>query len=158
MVIRKGACRFGYWWVHVDWSGRLIHKVQFSRRGKDSFIPIATRQFVNGKKTDIPEFNSIALSYDHPYREIYRAVCEIPYGRTQTYSDIGEKTGFHARTVGVAMKRNPTPLIVPCHRVVAKTGVGGFTPDIEIKKALIEMERKRAILLLPKKANISEGL
>jgi len=38
------------------------------------------------------------------------------------------------------MKRNPTPLIIPCHRVVAKSGIGGFTPSVEIKEALLRME------------------
>lgn len=151
MVMRTGACRFGYWWVHVEWSGDLIHKIRFSRKGEDGFIPIPLRRYIGGKATEISGFKSIATTEGHPYMEIYRAVSEIPYGETETYSEIGDKTGFHARTVGVAMRRNPTPLIVPCHRVVSKNGIGGFNPDIDIKKALLKMERKRAILLLPKK-------
>jgi methylated-DNA-[protein]-cysteine S-methyltransferase len=40
------------------------------------------------------------------------------------------------------MARNPTPLVIPCHRIVAKSGIGGFTPSVEIKEALLAMERK----------------
>jgi methylated-DNA-[protein]-cysteine S-methyltransferase len=40
------------------------------------------------------------------------------------------------------MARNPTPLIVPCHRVVSVRGLGVFSPSIEIKEELLEMERK----------------
>ncbi|MDD3621634.1 MAG: MGMT family protein, partial [Methanofollis sp.] len=40
-----------------------------------------------------------------------------------------------------AMRLNPTPLIVPCHRVVAKDGLGGFSPSPELKQALLSMER-----------------
>ncbi|HQC35436.1 MAG TPA: MGMT family protein, partial [Methanoculleus sp.] len=46
------------------------------------------------------------------------------------------------RAVGSAMAKNPTPIVVPCHRVVAKTGIGGFTPDPAIKEALLAMERR----------------
>jgi methylated-DNA-[protein]-cysteine S-methyltransferase len=42
--------------------------------------------------------------------------------------------------VGRAMAHNPTPLVIPCHRVVAARGIGGFTPSVEIKEALLAME------------------
>lgn len=159
MAMRKGACRFGYWWVHVEWSGDTIHRVKFSRKGEESYIPPAFRQFVKGKSPKISGLKSIALSDGHPYRNIYKAVAEVPYGETRTYSEIGSETGFHARTVGVAMRRNPTPLIVPCHRIVAKNGIGGFTPEIDIKKTLLEMEKKKSNTPFTKKnQNISEEL
>ena len=142
MVMRQGACRFGYWWVHVEWSGDLIYRVKFSRKGEESYIPPAVRQFVKGKNTDLSGLKSVALSSDHPYSDIYKKVAEIPYGETKTYSEIGKEAECHARTVGVAMRRNPTPLIIPCHRVVSQSGIGGFTPDIGIKIALLDMEKK----------------
>ncbi|WP_048150666.1 methylated-DNA--[protein]-cysteine S-methyltransferase [Methanolacinia paynteri] len=151
MVMRKGACRFGYWWVHVEWSGDTIYRIQFSRKGDESYIPPPIRQFVKGKSMQIAGLKSIALSDGHPYREIYESVREIPYGEVRTYSEIGAETGFHARTIGVAMRRNPTPLIIPCHRVVAKNGIGGFTPEIDIKKALLEMEKKNSTTPITKK-------
>jgi methylated-DNA-[protein]-cysteine S-methyltransferase len=40
------------------------------------------------------------------------------------------------------MARNPTPLVIPCHRVVAADGIGGFSPSIEIKQLLLAMEEK----------------
>jgi methylated-DNA-[protein]-cysteine S-methyltransferase len=40
------------------------------------------------------------------------------------------------------MRRNPVPLVIPCHRVVSRSGLGGFTPDPEIKTLLLDMERK----------------
>lgn len=142
MALREGDCRFGYWWVHVEWSSDLVHRIKFSRQGEEGYIPPEIRQFVKGKSTRIEGLRSIALSGGHPYRKIYESVSEIPYGEVRTYSEIGEETGFHARTVGVAMRRNPTALIIPCHRVVSKSGLGGFTPDVEIKRALLDMEKK----------------
>jgi methylated-DNA-[protein]-cysteine S-methyltransferase len=43
------------------------------------------------------------------------------------------------------MARNPTPLVVPCHRVVAAGGIGGFTPTLEIKEYLLNLEKKGEI-------------
>jgi methylated-DNA-[protein]-cysteine S-methyltransferase len=40
------------------------------------------------------------------------------------------------------MARNPVPLVIPCHRVVAADGIGGFSPSVEIKEALLAMEKK----------------
>jgi methylated-DNA-[protein]-cysteine S-methyltransferase len=40
------------------------------------------------------------------------------------------------------MARNPTPLVIPCHRIVAADGIGGFSPAIEIKESLLAMEKK----------------
>jgi methylated-DNA-[protein]-cysteine S-methyltransferase len=44
--------------------------------------------------------------------------------------------------VGQALARNLLPLIIPCHRVVSRSGTGGFTPDPAIKEELLEMERR----------------
>jgi len=52
-----------------------------------------------------------------------------------------------------AMARNPTPLVIPCHRVVGAKGIGGFSPDVEIKEMLLAMEKKTfRKLLVAKKA------
>lgn len=76
------------------------------------------------------------------YGEIYRQVAKIPYGEVRTYKEIADTVGTGARVVGLAMKRNLTPLIIPCHRVVSSSGIGGFTPDISIKQDLIALEEK----------------
>lgn len=142
--MREGACRFGYWWVHVEWSGDLVYRVKFAKTGEESPVPGAIRRYLRGKGRDFEDLRSIAVADGHPYAAIYRCTAEIPYGETRTYAEIGAEAGFHARTVGSAMRRNPTSLIVPCHRVVSKNGIGGFTPDIRIKSSLLEMERKNS--------------
>ncbi len=55
---------------------------------------------------------------------VYDAVCEIPYGRVSTYGRIAEKCGSPraSRAVGMALHRNPSPGVVPCHRVVNREG------------------------------------
>jgi len=59
-----------------------------------------------------------------------------------TYGDIARRAGTSPRVVGQAMRRNMVPLVIPCHRVVSQSGIGGFTPDPAIKEDLLAMERK----------------
>lgn len=69
---------------------------------------------------------------------------DVSFGTTLSYKDLAERLGHPKayRAVGVACGRNPFPLILPCHRIVnAKSGLGGFSQGIEVKKALLEHER-----------------
>ena len=58
--------------------------------------------------------------------KVWQALCAIPRGQTTTYGMLAQHLGSSPRAVGQACGSNPLPLIVPCHRVVAKNGVGGF--------------------------------
>ncbi len=57
---------------------------------------------------------------------VWRAIADIPAGRTLTYVQLAEKVGSGPRAVANACGANPLPLIIPCHRVVARSGLGGF--------------------------------
>jgi methylated-DNA-[protein]-cysteine S-methyltransferase len=64
-----------------------------------------------------------------------------PYGVTVTYGELGRLAGVDdPRDVGVMMATNPLPLIVPCHRVVAADGLGGYGGGLELKRRLLELE------------------
>ena len=68
----------------------------------------------------------------------------VPFGRVQSYSDIARRIGKPAarRAVGSALGRNPVPIVVPCHRVIAADGtIGGYTGGLRIKRALFDIER-----------------
>ncbi len=56
----------------------------------------------------------------------WKALCEIPPGSALTYGQLAEKLGTAPRAVGGACGANPIPIIVPCHRVVSASGLGGF--------------------------------
>lgn len=142
MAMREGASHFDLWWVHVSWDMHgVVHRVRFLPYGRDEIVPVMIRDYLAGEQVDLSAVPTVAIERDAPFSSIYRAVQEIPYGLTATYGEIARKTGTAPRTIGVAMRRNPTPLIVPCHRVVSVRGIGGFTPDIRIKEALLAMER-----------------
>ena len=140
--MNSGSCSFGLWKVAVDWEGTTVHRVRFLKTTEAGSVPVQFTKFLAGKGTDFSPLMSAAVAEDSVYARIYRAVSLIPYGETRTYGEVAEASGTHARVVGNAMSRNPTPLIVPCHRVVGADGLGGFSPDIEIKKELLALEKK----------------
>jgi methylated-DNA-[protein]-cysteine S-methyltransferase len=63
------------------------------------------------------------------HRRVYEALRQIEPGRTATYAELADRAGApgEAREVGEAMRKNPLPIVIPCHRVVATGGVGGFS-------------------------------
>ena len=81
--------------------------------------------------------------------EVWRALCEIPYGETRSYLDIAHKVGGSARSVGQANGHNPIPLIIPCHRVVAATHIGGYSggEGLLTKRWLLALESPTRTLL-----------
>lgn len=60
-------------------------------------------------------------------RRVWRALQRIPAGQTCTYGQLAQGLRSSARAVGNACRQNPVPIIVPCHRVVASNGIGGFS-------------------------------
>jgi len=77
------------------------------------------------------QFNCEMQEQNHhkgtPYQQrVWKAICAIPAGQVATYQEIAQQLGSGARAVANACGANHLPLLVPCHRVVAKTGLGGF--------------------------------
>lgn len=142
--MNSGSCRFGLWYVHVWWAGYRVSRVRFATTPLPGPVPEAFTRFLAGRAEDFFPLTSIATEGESVYARVYREVQGIFYGHTATYGEIAVRAGTHPRVVGQAMRRNPTPLIIPCHRVVAKSGPGGFTPSPDIKKALHTLERRYA--------------
>ncbi|MGB9731935.1 MULTISPECIES: methylated-DNA--[protein]-cysteine S-methyltransferase [Calditerrivibrio] len=77
-------------------------------------------------------------------RKVYKRLLEVPAGEVITYSELANEIGIKggARAVGNAMRRNRFPILIPCHRVVGKKDLGGFTPGLELKKKLLDYEKQ----------------
>jgi len=78
-------------------------------------------------------------------RKVWQATQAIPYGEVRSYQFIAERAGSPKafRAVGQALKKNPLPIIIPCHRVIQSNGkLGGFLGGIELKKILLRIEEK----------------
>lgn len=81
-------------------------------------------------------------------RKCWNALLEIPYGETATYGEIAEKIGCPKgfRAVGLANNRNPVAVFIPCHRVVGANGaLTGFAGGLDVKKKLLDLERKNKV-------------
>jgi methylated-DNA-[protein]-cysteine S-methyltransferase len=77
-------------------------------------------------------------------KKVWKAALSIPYGTTKTYGQIARQIGHPkaSRAVGTALGKNPVCVVVPCHRVVSSTGLGGYAHGLSVKKQLLELEGK----------------
>ena len=102
-------------------------------------------------KTQIEEYlKGARKSFDLPLnpdgtafqRAVWQQMCRIPYGETQSYGELAQAIGRNnaQRAVGGACHKNHIPIIIPCHRVLAKGGLGGFGLGTEMKKILLRIE------------------
>ena len=76
-------------------------------------------------------------------QQVWKALCEIPYGETRSYKQIAEAIGNpkSVRAVGMANNRNPLLIVVPCHRVIGANGkLVGYGAGIEKKEFLLRLE------------------
>jgi methylated-DNA-[protein]-cysteine S-methyltransferase len=87
------------------------------------------------------------LDGTHHQCNVWQAMLDIPSGQTQSYGELAAKIGSSAQAVGQACGSNPIPLVIPCHRVVGKSGLGGFMhradeDALNIKRWLLAHERR----------------
>ncbi len=78
-------------------------------------------------------------------RAVWRTLCDIPYGSVISYSQEAQMLSHEkaVRAVANANGKNPIPIIIPCHRVIAKDGgIGGYSGGIWRKEFMLELERK----------------
>ena len=82
-------------------------------------------------------------------QKFYAALQAIPFGQTRTYGDLAEELGVSAQAIGQACGANPIAILIPCHRVLAANGLGGFSGagGVEAKVALLKLEGAASLLL-----------
>lgn len=138
--------------ITVITDGRNITNIVFDMKLPDCPDPIckmAKEQFIAYFDGELKEFS---LPFDISnigtpfFRSILTAVQKIPYGERVTYRQAAETAGSRAiRACGSALKRNPLPILIPCHRIVPASGGIGFymgEEGVDIKKFLLETEEK----------------
>lgn len=84
-------------------------------------------------------------------KKVYKAVLSIPLGEVRTYKWVANQAGRPgaARAVGQILKGNPCLLVIPCHRVVmSNSRLGGYAAGAKVKKALLDLERQIAGMVL----------
>ena len=143
---RKGVCllRFGLgekeFLEAIRRAGfKQIHADQGVNRGVSEEI---TAYFAG----TVTRFSSPVYLQGSPFdMKVWEALQRIPLGETRSYQDIAHQVGNPkgCRAIGGANRRNPVPLLIPCHRVIKKDGgLGGFSSGTEIKKWLLHFEHR----------------
>jgi methylated-DNA-[protein]-cysteine S-methyltransferase len=151
----------------IVWNERGVRGLQLPDRDVSALYDRLRRRFPDAREADPPsdvrtaidrviallrgervDLRSLSLDMEGVpefERDVYAAAREIPAGATLTYGEIARRIGrpTAARDVGVALGRNPFPIIVPCHRVVAANGkTGGFSAvgGVKTKLKLLSIE------------------
>jgi len=123
--------------VALDWGwGRDQKETPLLLKARDLL-----ERYFDGESVD---FDTLPYRpYGTPYRQkVWDALRRIPYGKTRTYADIAAEVGGSARSVGGAVGTNPIPILIPCHRVVGRAGLGGYSGlgGIADKHAMLHLE------------------
>jgi methylated-DNA-[protein]-cysteine S-methyltransferase len=155
---RRSATAYCYWdlvpspfkslCVAVDGDGRLV-EIRFdgrrpegrrdAKRCKDAAVQLG--EYFAGRRREF-ELALAPVGTDFQLR-VWRALCAIPYGAVRNYGDIARAIGQPkaARAVGQANGRNPLPIVIPCHRVLASDGtIGGYSSGLHVKHRLLALE------------------
>ena len=124
--------------VSLDWGwGSIQGETPLLSRARDQL-----NAYFDG---DATPFVLPLIPHGTPFQQkVWAAMRRIPYGQTTTYGDMAKELGSAARAVGGACRRNPLPILVPCHRVLGAGGrLGGYSGDggLETKTSLLRLER-----------------
>ncbi len=119
--------------IGVEMEGDAVSRVDFVDSRTALCAPVspaarrAARELVQYFSAGRTSFSVALALHGTPFqRRVWRALQGIPAGSTLTYGALAKRLGSGARAVGNACRANPVSLIVPCHRVVASNGLGGF--------------------------------
>ena len=126
-----------------------------ANQGVVSDLITMIKGYLNGDKINlydkIKKIN-IDLGFNEKFRtdfskKVMKIVLQLDFGEITSYSNIGQKIDSKAyRAIGSVLRNNPIPLIIPCHRVLGKNGIGGFMGktsggnELNLKKNLLEIE------------------
>lgn len=106
-------------------------------------VRVQVEEFMTGQRTAFNvKLNPQGTDFQ---KRVWAELCRIPCGETRSYKDVAVALGNEnaSRAVGTANGKNPVPLIIPCHRVIASNGsLAGFAHGINIKQKLLELEKQ----------------
>ncbi len=133
--------------INVYLRNRRVVRVEFSDHPAEEIIKTDVAKslkrdlmkYLRGHPVDFISYD-VELRYTDFVKRVLTFVRNVPYGSTVTYGQIADVLKTSPRAVGQALKRNRTPIIIPCHRVVSKRGIGGFSCGSDLKAELLKIE------------------
>lgn len=132
-LLFQAACKAPFGWVAIAMERGAVCRIEMSQQKPE----LAPGKHVQAEKVcaalqhwfsgaDWPRDIPVAPSGTDFQKRVWQALLNIPSGETRTYGELAKQLGSSPRAIGGACRRNPVPLLVPCHRVVAANGAGGF--------------------------------
>ena len=133
----------GLYFISFLENGKVI-KAEFSPRPKPENIMSGTAKRLKRELEKYFSGRAANFNFDVVYpansERTLREVRKIPFGEVTTYGELARKLKTSPRAVGAALRANRVPVIVPCHRVVGKGWLGGYSGGLEIKVKLLNLE------------------
>lgn len=144
----KGLCYIGFAGEGAERSREFVQRYYPGAVVKPGgkFNREAARQIQAYLEGRLKKFTvKLDLNADGFKRQALNKVKAIPYGKVRTYGEIAKALGNPgaARAVGNANRLNPIPIIIPCHRVVASGGLGGYGGGLSLKRKLLALEQAK---------------
>jgi len=135
--------------LSYDWDGQLCRAIT-PDNGTNTLLPELSDQadnpvahwlhaYFNGHQTALPPMAEAATSFQQRMRT---ALLSIPSGETRTYGQLAAMLNTAPRALGQALKANPLPILIPCHRIVAAHGPGGYAYGPNWKQKLLALEQQ----------------
>jgi methylated-DNA-[protein]-cysteine S-methyltransferase len=138
---------WGTWLVEGDRDGlTAIHLPGSRRRPQGTPSPLVRaaaqqlEQYFAGRRTSFDL--DLHVSGTEFQTRVWTQLAGVPYGTTVTYGDLATAVGHPRayRAVGSTNAKNPFPIVIPCHRVVATAGLGGYAGGLAVKRGLLALE------------------
>lgn len=120
---------------------RFVKSKEYLKERKTLSLSFELERYLKGEKIDFS--CDVDISHLSIFtQKVLDETRKIKYGETITYSELAKNCGSKgARAAGKALAINPLPIVIPCHRVVAKNGIGGYSAGVDIKTRLLELEK-----------------
>lgn len=140
----KGLCKTTLPQTSAQKAQQMLGNLNDAIRAPHSFDSLIQRFqiYFGGRRVTFPD--QLDLSGTNTFqRKVWEITRIIPYGETRSYTWVAEQIGQPRamRAVGQALGKNPLPIIIPCHRVIASNGeLGGFGGGVEMKRRLLSLE------------------
>lgn len=131
----------------------LITALDWDASGGEADTPLLRQALAEMEayfEGDLTEFTvPVEIAGSSFAQSFLRALIDIPYGRTRSYGDLARDLGVSAQAIGQACGANRIAIVIPCHRVLGASNLGGFSGagGVEAKVALLKLEGAASLLI-----------
>lgn len=127
--------------VGIHLSDKEIQTQGIKPHGPETDFLRVIERYLSGEAVELGTLPLTYTGLPPDYIKLYEYIRKnLRYGKTTTYGELANVLNIHPRTVGVILSKNPLPILIPCHRVLAKHGPGGYSAGLKWKIFLLTLE------------------